>query len=79
MCRPQWLIPFSLQGTRSTEEQLTCPSPPLPHTEPIPTLTITRNGQPRRSPGQLTRRDMYLSRNALHHELQLPDGYGEPQ
>jgi E3 ubiquitin ligase SMURF1/2 len=63
------------QGTRSTEDQLTCPPSPHPPTDPIPTLTITRNGHPRRSPGTLTRRDMYLSRNALHHELQLPDGY----
>ena len=26
---------------------------------------------------QLTRQQLYRSRNFLHHDLQLPDGYGE--
>lgn len=40
-----------------------------------PTIVVTRNQLQRRRPS--TRQQLYMSRNTLHHELQLPDGYGE--
>ncbi len=62
-----------------TQEQLTSSTstPTQSSTQPsggTPTIVVTRNLH-RRRPS--TRHQLYMSRNTLHHELQLPDGYGE--
>ena len=41
----------------------------------MPTIVVSRNPPHRRRP--ITRQQMYMSRNTLHQDLQLPDGYGE--
>lgn len=67
-----------------TQEQLTAP----PTQTPPPPTSLTESQPveggggdlPRGGRGgggaPLTRRQLYMSRNFLHHELQLPDGYG---
>ncbi len=73
----------STQGS-PTQEQLTSSSS-APSTAPsqvngggsgngTPTIVVSRNALQRRRPS--TRQQLYMSRNTLHHELQLPDGYG---
>lgn len=39
----------------------------------MPTIVVSRNPPHRRRP--ITRQQMYMSRNTLHQDLQLPDGY----
>lgn len=74
----------STHGTPTAEQLISPPSssssPPSTPSQPqpgstgeagMPTVVISRVPRP------LTRQQLYMSRNALHHELQLPDGYGE--
>ena len=58
------------------------PQPTQPNQQPqqngssestTPTIVVSTNSQHRRR----TRQQMYMSRNTLHQDLQLPDGYGE--
>ncbi|XP_011404591.1 PREDICTED: E3 ubiquitin-protein ligase SMURF1-like [Amphimedon queenslandica] len=71
--------PLSTHGIPSTSELMDL-GPPPSHPPPTTSLTTTppvspRANSPRPQGLDAARHQMYMRRNTLHHELQLPDGY----